>query len=143
MKICSFVRAAYPGFILLLAGNVAAQAAEIKVIVSPGFAPIMQDIGPTFERATGHKLAVSSNTLGAIVKRVHGGEMFDVVLGPRSAIDGFVKDGKAPAGNVTVVASAGMGSGRARRRPEARHLIVGSLQAHTARRKVDQLSRSE
>ena len=109
MKICSFVRAAYPGFILLLAGSVAAQAAEIKVIVSPGFAPIMRDIGPTFERATGHKLAVSRNTLGAIVKRVHGGEMFDVVLGPRSAIDGFVKDGKAPAGNVTVVASAGMG----------------------------------
>ena len=87
----------------------AAQAAEIKIVVSPGFAPVMRDVGPTFERATGHKLEVSSNTLGAIVKRVQGGETFDIVLGPRTAIDGFVKDGKAAAGNVTAVASAGMG----------------------------------
>lgn len=35
--------------------------------------------------------------------------MFDIVVAPRSAIDGFVIDGKAAAGSVTVVASAGMG----------------------------------
>ena len=109
MKIVSLVRATNTGFLFLLAGSVVAQAAEIKVMVSPGFVPVMRDVGPTFERATGHKLAVSSDTLGAIVKRVQGGEMFDVVLGPRTAIDGFAKDGKAAAGSVTAVASAGMG----------------------------------
>jgi molybdate transport system substrate-binding protein len=109
MKIGSLVRAANTGLLFLLAGSVAAQAAEIKVMVSPGFVPVMREIGPTFERATGHKLAASGDTLGAIVKRVNGGETFDVVLSPRSAIDGFVKDGKAAAGNVTVVATAGMG----------------------------------
>ena len=102
-------RAAKIGAIFLLAGSVAAQAAEIKILTSPGFAPIMPDLGSKFERATGHKLAISSDTLGAIVRRVRDGEVFDVVLAPRSAIDGFVKDGKAPAGSVTVVASAGMG----------------------------------
>jgi molybdate transport system substrate-binding protein len=109
MKIGSLVRAANAGLLFLLAGSIAAQAAEIRVLVSPGFVPIMRDLGPTFERATGHKLAASGDTLGAIVKRVNGGETFDVVLSPRSAIDGFVKDGKAAAGNVTVVATAGMG----------------------------------
>jgi len=97
------------GLAFLLAGSVAAQAAEIKVIVSPGFGPVMRDIGPRFEHATGHKLAVSSDTLGVIVKRVRSGESVDIVLGPRTAIDGFVKDGKAAAGDVTVIASAGMG----------------------------------
>ena len=96
-------------FALLLAGSAAAQAGEVRVLVSPGFVPIMRDIGPTFERVTGHKLAASGDTLGAIVKRVQGGEALDVVLSPRSAIDGFVKDGRAAAGSVTVVASAGMG----------------------------------
>ena len=101
--------AAKIGALFLLAGSVAAQAAEIRILVSPGFVPIMPGLGPTFERATGHKLVVSGDTLGAIVKRVRGGEVFDVVLAPRSAIDGFVRDGNAPAGSATVVASAGMG----------------------------------
>lgn len=107
--IYSQVRAASTGLLFLLAGSVAAQAAEIRMLVSPGFGPVMQDLGPKFEHATGHKLAVSADTLGAIVKRVNDGEIVDVVLSPRSAIDGFVKDGKATAGSVTVVSSAGMG----------------------------------
>src|SRR5882672_200089 len=110
MKSRSLIRAVRPVLILLLAGSAAAQAAEIRVLVSPGFVPIMRDIGPTFERVTGHKLAASGDTLGAIVKRVQGGEVIDVVLSPRSAIDGFVKDGKVAADSVTVVASAGMGA---------------------------------
>src|SRR5262245_24579186 len=97
------------GALFLLAGSVAAQAAEIRILTSPGFGPVMPDLGPKFEHATGHRLAFASDTLGAIVKRVRGGELFDVVLAPRSAIDGFVKEGRAPAGSVTVVASAGMG----------------------------------
>ena len=109
MKKRLFVRVALSGFMLLLAGSVVAQAAEIKVLVSPGFVPVLQDLGPKFERATGHKLAFSGASLGAIVKRVYDGELYDVVLSPRSAIEGFVKGGKATAGNVTAVASAGMG----------------------------------
>jgi molybdate transport system substrate-binding protein len=107
--IISFVQIKNIGFLLLLSGGVVAQAAEIRMLVSGGFVPIMKDITPKFERATGHKLVVSTDTLGAIVKRVRGGESFDIVLAPRTAIDGFVKDGKSAAGNVTVVASAGMG----------------------------------
>ena len=63
MKAGSLVRAANAVLLFLLAGGVAAQAAEIKIMVSPGFGPVMRDVGPVFERATGHKLAVSSDTL--------------------------------------------------------------------------------
>jgi molybdate transport system substrate-binding protein len=96
-------------FLLLLTGCIAAQAAEIKLLTSPGFGPVFRDVGATFERATGHQLVTVSTGLGNIVKRVNSGETFDVIMAPRSAIDGFVKDGKAAAGSVTVVASAGMG----------------------------------
>ena len=109
MKTGSLVRVASIGFLLVFSGGVTVQGAEIRMLVSGGFVPVMRDLGPKFERATGHKLAISTDTLGAIVKRVRGGESFDVVLTPRSAIDGFVKDGKAAAASVAVVASAGMG----------------------------------
>jgi len=84
-----------------------ADAAEIKVLSSAGFRQIMEDLGPKFEHATGHKLAITLDSLGGVVKRVQGGETADVVITPRQGIDGLVKDGKAVASNVTVLARSG------------------------------------
>ena len=83
-----------------------ANAAEIKVLNALGFKDVTDDLGPKFERASKHKLAIKYGTLGEIVKLVRGGETADVVIIPRQGIDGLVKDGKAAAGNVTVLASS-------------------------------------
>ncbi len=109
MKIRSLVAAANIGFMFLLVGGITAQAAEVKVLSAGGMQSVMEDLGPKFERATGHKLEITFGNLGAIVKRVQGGEATDVVIIPRQGIDGFVKDGKAAAGNVTVIARSLMG----------------------------------
>jgi molybdate transport system substrate-binding protein len=109
MKIRLLVAAANIGFMFLLVGGIAAQAAEIKVLSANAMQEVMDDLGPKFERASGHKLAITFGNLGAIRKRVQGGETADVVITPREGIDGFVKDGKAAAGNVTVVARSGIG----------------------------------
>jgi len=110
MKIRLFVAAANIGFMFLVVGGIAVQAAEIKVLSSNQMKEVMEDLGPKFERATGHKLAITFAGLGIVVKRVQGGDTVDVVIIPREGIDGFVKDGKAAAGNVTVVArSRGLG----------------------------------
>ena len=109
MKIRSLVAAANIGFMFLLVGGIAAQAAEVKVLGGIGIKEIMEDLGPKFDRATGHKLAITFATTGAAAKRVQGGETFDVVLHSQQLIDGFVKDGKAVAGNVTVFARSGIG----------------------------------
>jgi len=94
-------------FLLML--GITAEAAELKVLSALGMQAVMEDLGPKFERATGHKLAITFATLGATVKRVQSGETADVVIIPQSGIDGFVKDGKALARNVTVVARSGTG----------------------------------
>src|SRR6266568_3062258 len=86
-----------------------ANAAEIKVLSVLAMMPVMQELGPKFERSTGHRLAITFVTVGEAIKRVQGGETVDVAVLPRQGIDIFVKDGKAPAGNVTVVASSGNG----------------------------------
>jgi molybdate transport system substrate-binding protein len=108
MKLRLPVAAANIGLTFLLAAG-AAEAAEIKVLSAIGMQTVMEDLGPKFERATGHKLAVTFANLGGVVKRVQGGETADVVVIPRQGIDSFVKDGKASADNVTVIARSGIG----------------------------------
>ena len=102
------VAAADIGFMLLLIG-IGAQAADIKVLSGGGFREVMAELGPKFERATGHKLAITFGSAGAVVERVDQGESADVVILARQGIDRLVTDGRAAAGDVTVVASAGTG----------------------------------
>jgi molybdate transport system substrate-binding protein len=108
MKIRSLVAAANIGFMFLLLVGIAAEADEIKVLSTGGMRPVMEDLGPKFERATGHQLAITFDSGGATVKRVQGGEAADVVITLEQGIDTLVKDGKAPAGNVTVLARSGI-----------------------------------
>ena len=71
-----------------------ASSAEIKVLSANGMREVMQDLGPKFESATGHKLAIAFATIGVIVKRVQDGEVTDVIIVPKQGIDGLVKDGR-------------------------------------------------
>jgi molybdate transport system substrate-binding protein len=87
----------------------AVEAAEIKVLAAFGVKEIVEDLGPRFERATGHKLAIAFGNLGAIVKGVKAGESADVIIVPEQGIESFVKDGKVNPANVTVVARGGLG----------------------------------
>ena len=96
------------GFMLLLEPGIKAGPAELKVLSAIGMQSVLEDLGPRFERATGHKLAISFATAGAAVKRAQGGEAADVVIATRQGIDGLVKNGKAAADNVTMLASAGI-----------------------------------
>jgi len=103
-------RLAAAGFaaLVFLAQAGFANAAEIKVLSALGIKDVMDDLGPKFERASGHKLALTFGTLGGVVKMVQGGETADVVIIPRQGIDSIVKDGKAAAGNVTDIARSGV-----------------------------------
>jgi molybdate transport system substrate-binding protein len=86
--------------------DIAAEAAELKVLSATGMQAVMEDLGPKFERATGDKLAITFATLGATVKRVQNGEIADVVIIQRGSAPG--KDGKAIANSVTALARAGI-----------------------------------
>lgn len=97
------VAAAFAALVFLMQAGIAG-AAEIKLLSALGMKDVVDDLGPKFERASGHKLAIKFGTLGGVVKLVKGGEAADVVIIPQQGIDTLVKDGKAAAGNVTVLA---------------------------------------
>lgn len=83
-------------------------AAEVKVLCGSGFRVVMEDLGPKFERGSGHKLVVSFATLEPAVKRLQSGEDADLVILPREGVDTLVKEGKVAAGNVTPLARVGL-----------------------------------
>lgn len=102
------VTAGFAAFVFLTQAGIT-NAAEIKVLSVLGMRAVLEDLLPKFERTTGHKLAITLHTSGGLVKRVQEGETADVVIMPRQQVDRFVKDGKAAAGNVTVIARSSIG----------------------------------
>lgn len=76
----------------------AAAAAEIKVVISAGFFRVYSELGPVFERNTGHRLVTSRGpSLGdspeAIPARLSRGEAADVIILDGHGLDPLVARG--------------------------------------------------
>ncbi len=89
--------------------DTSAAAAEVRVLSAVGMRQVMVDLGPKFERATAHKLTVSFESGGVILKRLEAGETVDVVMIPRSGIERLAGAGKLVAGSVTDLATSHVG----------------------------------
>ena len=92
---------------VMLAGI--ANAAEIKVIGSPGVREAYTELVPAFEKATGHHVVTIWGGVNEVANRVAGGETADVVILPVAQIDDLLKQGKLVAGSRTDVAKSGVG----------------------------------
>jgi molybdate transport system substrate-binding protein len=97
------------GFMLPLLIGAQARAAEVKVLAALAMQPVLADLGPKFERTTGHKLVVTFATLGGIVNLVQDGASGDVLLVPQAGIERLTKDGKVMIGSAAVIARSGSG----------------------------------
>jgi molybdate transport system substrate-binding protein len=96
-------------FVVLLLASAVAAGAELKVMCAIGVQEMMEDLGPAFERVSGHKLTIAFATLGPAMKRIESGEVVDVVVLPSQGIDSLVKEGKTAGGDVGTIARAQVG----------------------------------
>src|SRR5260370_29726095 len=71
-----------------------ANAAEIKVIGSPGTREPYTLLVPGFEKATGHRVTTTWGGVNAVAKRVADGEGADVIMLPAAQIHDLIKLGK-------------------------------------------------
>ena len=94
---------------ILLAQSVAAEAAEVKVLSTPAMRPAMNELGPQFERATGHKLVIQFGATGVLKRQIDAGERFDVAILTAPLIDDLVQEGKIVAGTRAAIGRSGMG----------------------------------
>lgn len=102
--------------ILLLAGamgvalcTTAAGAAELKLLTAGAFKSTVMALVPEYEKASGNKVSVANDTVGALMKRIAGGESFDVVVMTPQAVDKLTGEGKVMSGSRTNLARVGVG----------------------------------
>ncbi|NVO16203.1 MAG: substrate-binding domain-containing protein [Rhodoplanes sp.] len=96
----------------LLAATVAgapAHAADIKVLTTGAYKSVVQEMVAPFEKATGHKVEVVNDTAGAVVKRVAGGETFDVLVLTPGGFTELAKSGRVVADTPVGLAKVGIG----------------------------------
>jgi molybdate transport system substrate-binding protein len=87
----------------------AAYAADVKVLSAGAFKQIVLAMQPAFEKQTGHRLIVDNDTVGALMKRIEGGEAFDVAVLSPGAVDELIAKGKAAPGSRINLARVGIG----------------------------------
>jgi molybdate transport system substrate-binding protein len=86
-----------------------AAAAEIKVLTAGAFKQVLLALVPDFEQATGHKVTVENDTVGALSKRIEGGEAFDLAVLTPAAVTDLSAKGKFVAGSGQSLARVGVG----------------------------------
>jgi molybdate transport system substrate-binding protein len=87
----------------------AAQALELKVLSAGAFQSTVAALGPEYEKASGNKLIIAADTVGALVKRVEAGEAFDAIVMTPEAIDALAAKGKIAPFSRTNLARVGVG----------------------------------
>ena len=98
---------------LLVIGG-AANAAEVRVMISAGFHGVYSELAPAFERASGHKLVTTRGpSMGdspeAIPTRLARGEPADVVIMDGAAADELAQRGLVRAGSKVELAKSQVG----------------------------------
>ena len=96
-----------------------ANATEIKVLSSQAIKEAYLAFAPEFERSSGHKLNTTWNGTVDILKKLRGGETFDMVILVTPSMEDMIKEGKIVAGAASTwcAPASPLPSRRARRNP--------------------------
>ena len=87
----------------------AAQAADIKVLGTPGVREFYAELVTQFEKETGHKVSTVWAGTVDVTKRITGGETVDLVIMARNSLEELTRLGKIVPGSRVDVAKSGIG----------------------------------
>jgi molybdate transport system substrate-binding protein len=82
---------------------------ELKIFGSRVTKMVIEDVGPQFERTTGHKLVVLTDVAAVMKRRIEAGEPFDLAVLVNFQTDDLIKKGKLIANSRADVMKAGIG----------------------------------
>ena len=89
-----------------------AHANEVKVLTAGAMKQAILATAGDFQKGSENTLSIDNDTVGALVKRIEGGAIFDVAVLTPTAIDQLAKVGKIGRGNaVARVGHRGDGQG--------------------------------
>ena len=88
-----------------------AYAADLTVLGAGAIRSVAAALTPAFEASTGNKITLRNDTVGGLVRRINGGETFDVVLMSPAGLGELAKAGKIAPGSGVELAQVGIGVG--------------------------------
>jgi molybdate transport system substrate-binding protein len=98
-EIALLIAASAPGMV---------QAGEVKLLSALVMKPALTDLSGSFERTSGHRLAIAYDSAGAVTKRIQSGEAADVAIIQKPAIEALIKEGKIVSGSNVILARSGV-----------------------------------
>src|SRR5258707_7957989 len=93
LSLASFVATSVLVAALVLSPSAGLHAAELKVLAGGSMTAALNELGPQFERASGHKLVIHFDSTPNLIKQITSGAPFDLGVVP---VDVF-KDAAAKA----------------------------------------------
>jgi molybdate transport system substrate-binding protein len=98
------------GMVLVMSPIADLHAAELKVLAGGSMTGPLNQLGPEFERASGHKLSFHFDSTPNLIKQITSGAPFDLVIVPVDVFkDAAAKARFASSGTVAQIASVGYG----------------------------------
>jgi len=97
---------------MLLAGPLfgqAADAAELKVVSAGAMRAVLEQLGPEFEKSSGHKLSIEYATAGKVEEKVLADDTVDVAILTKPRADKLVRSAKLVGGTAATLAKAQIG----------------------------------
>jgi molybdate transport system substrate-binding protein len=95
--------------ILTFFGEGAANAAEIKVLVSNALKSTMEELAPQFEKSSENKLVMTFGAAAEIKTSIEKGAALDVAILTTAVTDDLIKEGKLTAAGRADIARSGAG----------------------------------
>ena len=86
-----------------------ATAAKLKLLTTNGMRAVLKQVGPQFERESGHQLEVEYGAGPVLKKRIEAGDAFDVAILPFDISD-LIQQGRIVAATRTVLGHTGYGA---------------------------------
>ena len=128
---------------VLLTEGTAATAAEVNVMAGNVLAGVLGELGPQFERATGHNLVMQYGLSHAFQPKIQAGEAIDLIILSLETIDDLAKQGKVAAGTRADIAPPAWASRCARTHPSRTSILSmhSSVRCSTRSRSVGLLER--
>ena len=94
---------------VLLATPAGAAADEVRVWTTRAIATVLAEVGSEFERATGHRLIITSDLPTAFQRRLDAGETVDLLISGSAPVDEWIRTGRIAANTRAEIARSGIG----------------------------------
>jgi molybdate transport system substrate-binding protein len=82
---------------------------ELRVWTARALATVLSEVGSEFEKATGHRLVVTSDLPAGFARRAAAGESFDLLISMWRTVDAWIREGKVTAETRSDIARSGVG----------------------------------